>query len=133
MKTGCVAAVAAGIDRQGVSMDQEYPYPRPGAGGGSLAAGRADQAPKIRIWTYLGGIFAVPLTCAQFITRKGICPPRTKNRVKKQFFEAVPRVIDRHDVSTTQGYPCRRPGTDAGDLLADRTDIASKSTFWLKL
>ena len=65
--------------------------------------------------------------------KEGNLSSRTKNRVKKQFFEAVPRVIDRHDVSTTQGYPCRRPGTDAGDLLADRTDIASKITFWLKL
>ena len=54
-----MAAVAAGIDRQGVSMDQEYPYPRPGAGGGGLAAGRADQAPKIRIWLWFGKEFHI--------------------------------------------------------------------------
>ena len=104
-----VAAVAAGIDRHDIPKGQGHLCGGPGAGGGGLAAARADIASKIRIWTYLGSIFAVPLTCAQFITRKGICPPRTKNRVKKQFFEAVPRVIDRHDVSTTQGYPAVVP------------------------
>ena len=88
---------------------------------------------KIGFRTYLGGPFTVRLPCAQLVMQQWICTDCTKNRVKKQFFEAVPRVIDRHDVSTTQGYPCRPPGTDAGGLPAARTDMASKITFWLKL
>ena len=123
VKNQFLEAVTRVIDRHDVSMGQEYPCRRPGAGGGGLAAARADIASKIRIWTYLGSIFAVPLPCAQFTTRKGICPPRTQNRVKNQFFEAATHIIDRHDVSTTQGYPCRPPGTDAGGLPADRTDL----------
>ena len=59
-------------------MDQEYPYPRPGAGGGGLAAGRADIASKSRIWTYLGGIFAVPVTCAQFLQGREFVIPALK-------------------------------------------------------
>ena len=53
--------------------------------------------------------------------------------LKKHFFEAATRAIDRQDVSTTQGYPSRPPGTDAGGLAAATADIASKITFWVKI
>ena len=63
-----------------------------------LAASRSGRVPKIWIWDLFGWSFSVYAFLAQLVTQQWICTARTQNREKNQFSEAVPNVIDRHDV-----------------------------------
>ena len=123
------AAVAAGIDRRDVSKGQGHLCGGPGTGGGGPPASRSARAPKIRFWTYLGSHFTVRLVYAFFMYRAMKSSAHTQNRAKNHCFEAVTNVIDRHDVSIGQEYPCRRPGAGGGGLAAARADAASKIRF----
>ena len=53
MKMASAAAVAAGIDRHDIPKGQGHLCGGPGAGGGGLAAARADIAAKITFWLKL--------------------------------------------------------------------------------
>ena len=111
------AAVAAGTERRDdvdVSRCQGHLCGGPGTGGGGPAASRSARAPKIRFWTYLGSHFTVRLVYAflMYIAMKSSA--HTQNRAKNHCFETVTNVIDRHDVSIGQEYPCRCPGAGGG-------------------